>query len=989
MRTFHPLSPVLFPRFTASAARRLRLLTSVLCLLTSVLLVPSAHAFEWQNSGIWDSDSVDRAFDSGPAWFTAGPSWMMNALPGSHFRTRVLDRSADIQESTAEAPYVGTLHDLFDVNLFSNVSGFAVASGPKISGGVLSLLTSSWAGGSASWNSNANPGWNGGGVPNNIGDTANFAATTAGTTTQDIAAGVTVGTISFSGGNANITRTISLTNNIILNQDGAGAGTATITNTNTNTGTGNALVFSGAGALTLNDDVVISNTGGSTNATGAIQLSSVIGGSGNVTFSNASTALSQTASIRLGAANTFTGSVLIQKGTVTFGGSGTPFGSSANAVTLGQSGQGSAAFLSTSAVGLSNPIMVASGSGGTLTLGAFTSSSSTSTWAGTITLNDNVQLYSDQTGSTGLSLTGAISGTGGIIKVGSGLLTLGVVNSYTGDTTISSGVLQINSTSTLGSTSTPGTLKLSGGTLNTSNSTAASIPNAAVVTADSAITTTSTAATPVVNFTGTLSGTAGTLTLRNDAASGGGVFDVRFSGGDFTMGRPIVIANGVSGTTRLNDFNTTGTTHTYNGVISGTGSFRRSASTAATGGDTIFSAANTFSGGVLLNDGAIGLGIDSVGPAGAVTSGPLGTGTLTVGGAAANAEAIYASGGARTVNNAILLNTTNSLLTVKGTNDLTLGGVISGSGPLTKTDSGTLTLTNANTYTGTTTISNGTLQLGNGGTTGSLSTSSAIVDNANFSINRSNPVTQGTDFSGAAITGTGALSKSGGGTLTLNAANTYQGGTSVTAGTLLVINTTGSGTGTTSVTVTNSGTTLSGGTTNGTGGITGAVNINPSANLSPGTSGNGAGTTAILHTGALTLVSGSNFNVDISNTTPGTGYDQIIANGISALSGANLAVTTSGTLTTGQKFFILENSSANPNPVGQTFSNGATVTDNVGNIFTINYADTGDATAGNDISLTVLTPIPEPSTWIGAALALGAIGVTQRKRFAKRLRIVS
>src|SRR6185295_5835795 len=118
------------------------------------------------------------------------------------------------------------------------------------------------------------------------------------------------------------------------------------------------------------------------------------------------------------------------------------------------------------------------------------------------------------------------------------------------------------------STSTPGILKLSGGTLNTSasrNVTTAAIPNNISVTADSAITTTSTAATVDLNFTGTLTGTGGTLTFRNDAASGGGVFDVRLSGGNFTMARPIVIANGVSGTTRLGDFNTTGTTHTYNG----------------------------------------------------------------------------------------------------------------------------------------------------------------------------------------------------------------------------------------------------------------------------------------------------------------------------------------------------------------------------------------------------------------------------------------
>ncbi|MEI8045049.1 MAG: autotransporter-associated beta strand repeat-containing protein, partial [Verrucomicrobiota bacterium] len=83
---------------------------------------------------------------------------------------------------------------------------------------------------------------------------------------------------------------------------------------------------------------------------------------------------------------------------------------------------------------------------------------------------------------------------------------------------------------------------------------------------------------------------------------------------------------------------------------------------------------------------------------------------------------------------------------------------------LTKTTSGTVTLTGNNTYQGATTISAGTLQLGNGNSTGSLSTSSAIVNNANLTINRSNAVAQGTDFSAAAITGNGSFTQAGTGT---------------------------------------------------------------------------------------------------------------------------------------------------------------------------------------------------------------------------------
>ena len=74
-------------------------------------------------------------------------------------------------------------------------------------------------------------------------------------------------------------------------------------------------------------------------------------------------------------------------------------------------------------------------------------------------------------------------------------------------------------------------------------------------------------------------------------------------------------------------------------------------------------------------------------------------------------------------------------------NTLTVGGAISGSGfGLTKAGSGSLILSGANTYNGSTIISAGTLQIGNGGTTGSLSTSSAIENNGALVFNRSTTI---------------------------------------------------------------------------------------------------------------------------------------------------------------------------------------------------------------------------------------------------------
>ncbi len=122
---------------------------------------------------------------------------------------------------------------------------------------------------------------------------------------------------------------------------------------------------------------------------------------------------------------------------------------------------------------------------------------------------------------------------------------------------------------------------------------------------------------------------------------------------------------------------------------------------------------------------------------------------------------------------------------VGGAGDATLriSGPVSGSGGLDKSNAGTTTLTGSNDYTGPTTISAGTLQIGNGGTTGSLSPSGSITNNASLVFNRSNGVVQGADF-GNAITGSGSVAQSGGNILTLAGTNSHQGGTILNSGTI-------------------------------------------------------------------------------------------------------------------------------------------------------------------------------------------------------------
>jgi len=288
-----------------------------------------------------------------------------------------------------------------------------------------------------------------------------------------------------------------------------------------------------------------------------------------------------------------------------------------------------------------------------------------------------------------------------------------------------------------------------------------------------------------------------------------------------------------------------------------------------------------------------------------------------------------------------------------------ISAALGGSVGLTKFGSQTLTLSGANTYTGTTAINQGTLQLGNGGGTGSVSTGIVINPGANFTVNRNNTATQGTDFGN--ITGSGSLTQAGTGTTTLTAANTYTGATTVSAGTLLV---NGSTVSQSAVTVN------AGGTLGGSGTIGGTVTVLGGGNLSPGTS------PGILSTGAVTMNAGSNFLIEINGTAVGTQYDQLNVTGTVTITGSVLVITVGGTLNYGDQFTIINNDSNDA--VSGTFVQGNSVTSGT-TTFSINYAG-GD---GNDI---VLTVAPEPSTWIGGALAVAALAYLQRRRFAGLLK---
>jgi autotransporter-associated beta strand protein len=110
---------------------------------------------------------------------------------------------------------------------------------------------------------------------------------------------------------------------------------------------------------------------------------------------------------------------------------------------------------------------------------------------------------------------------------------------------------------------------------------------------------------------------------------------------------------------------------------------------------------------------------------------------------------------------------------------VTFPGVISGTGSVTQAGSGTTILTGDNIYSGGTTITAGTLQLGSGGTSGSIVGN--VVDNGTLVFNRSGDKKT---FNGL-VSGTGNLVKLGSDTLVLTANNTYSGGTTIESGTLV------------------------------------------------------------------------------------------------------------------------------------------------------------------------------------------------------------
>ncbi len=394
------------------------------------------------------------------------------------------------------------------------------------------------------------------------------------------------------------------------------------------------------------------------------------------------------------------------------------------------------------------------------------------------------------TGSGNVTLAGAWT-NGGLIQAGSGTVTLAVSNSFFGGTVISNGVVVTSANGALGN----GSLLVNGGTLSMGTTT----QTAGLVTLSNG----------AITGTGTLTGTDyhvenGTISVALAGAAGmtkSGTGTVVLSGANtFSGGLDIhdgvlqVSSDANLGATNGNvEFDQTG-----NGVLRTTAGFTSSRAFVFSTAGTIDVTTNA-----LVLDGSL---------ADAGTLIKTGAGTLVIatdnnnqsGGMLINAGVLQIGNGGAVGSLDGGSITNNAALTVNRTGSLLLTNIISGTGSLTNVGAGTLTLTAANSYTGPTVISAGTLSIGDGGTNGSLSTSSTITNNGTLILDRSDTIAQGTDFSGGALAGTGALVKNGAGSLILTASNTYTGATTINEGAINLQNNRGLG-------ATNGGTTVASG----------------------------------------------------------------------------------------------------------------------------------------------------------------------------------
>ncbi|PTX95524.1 autotransporter-associated beta strand repeat-containing protein [Opitutus sp. ER46] len=675
------------------------------------------------------------------------------------------------------------------------------------------------------------------------------------------------GTLTLSGTSSSYAGNVNITGGTVIASSAGALGGSSAT---TNVSSSGALGVSGGINLAAGSIVLAGSGSGSgalynvsgNNIVGKISLlgDTTIGSTaGNLTLGNTVNLASTVTSGSTLALNAATGSVITASGVISDSltsaslgiantGSGTTYLTAANDYTGGTTvSAGNLIVTATGKLGATSGNLVVNG--GTLGLLSNQTVGSLSGGGGTIALGSGIGLTAGGTGSS--TFAGAFTGdsTTSFTKTGTGALTLsGASSSFAGNINITAGTLLATSAGALGGTSARATVSsgaavgVNGSALSVGNLTLAgtgvsgsgALYNAGGTSTVSAALTTSGNATIVAN-TGSLALSGNANVTTNTTLS----FDVSSSGAMTASGN---IGGGGSIAKTGTGVLTLSGSNTYTGGTSVTAGTLSVASIGSLG-----SASNTLTidGGTLQYTGA-STGYTNrtfrLGPAGA-TLASTGSGALQLAGT------IQVTGtGDRTLT---LTGTSTALNTVSGA----IGDPSSGKTSLTKTGTGLWVLAGNNSYTGTTTLSEGTLTV-DASASLAAATSSLVVNGGTLNLNNAAQTVGSLSGNGGTIalgsahdltvnssaiteykgvfTGDTATSitKAGTGTLTLSgASSSFDGAMNVVGGTLIAANSSALGSSSATVTVSpNASLGLMGGITNAA-----ALDLSGS-----GVSGNGA-----------------------------------------------------------------------------------------------------------------------------------------------------
>ena len=352
-----------------------------------------------------------------------------------------------------------------------------------------------------------------------------------------------------------------------------------------------------------------------------------------------------------------------------------------------------------------------------------------------------------------MTLSAAISGGGGLSQIYPSLLILTGSNTYSGQTTISAGTLQIGNGGTTGSI---------GSTSGVGDSAAPAFDL-------------STAAT----FSQTVTGSGGLMQLGPSVLTLTG--SNTYTGlTTIASGGTLQIGNGTTGsinsTSSVTDngllvFDTSSGTFSKN--VSGSGGLTQMASSVLNLGGV-----NSYSGPTTISAGTLQLGSNTALGNSSAVSVNLGA-VLDLDSYSPTFGSLTGSG---TVTNTAGSGTSTLTLTPASGSTAAFTGIIqngSGTVALTLNGNGALLLSDSSTYTGAATITAGTLQIGGGGTTGSINGTSGVTDNGLLAFD----LYATTTFT-PAISGSGGLSQNGSSLLILAGSETFTGRITIGGGTL-------------------------------------------------------------------------------------------------------------------------------------------------------------------------------------------------------------